>query len=224
MTKQQIKECYDLIKEYKEEPNQAKQQMVRNQIFFLLTPHLEKWVKSILSSRGIFVDQPELLSQSWDCFEFCLKHYKPEGTIPVPNHFYAYTKFYLSMYAKKESRKQKRQTFDVLQANGKNRGVFGDGGRIIYHTADKGKGSTNIDDVLKIEDSFLSVYEHIDELKSFRILLPKEYITVFDDAIMSMCAGHTQNLQRLNLTTLSYSKYQEVKKVFKIIINFLLTK
>lgn len=223
MTKQQIIECYDLIKKYKEEEDETEQQIIRNQIFSLLSSHMERWIKSILSGRGHYLDQQEILSQSWDCFEFCLRHYKIDGLIPVPNHFYSYSKFYLSMSTRKDFERAKKETTDILNMAGQKRGLFGERKKIIINSDCDGIINEK-DSLLQVEDSFLPVYEHIDELKSFRALLPSEYVSVFDDAIMSMVANHTQNLQRLNQTTLSYSKYQEVKKVFKIIIDFLLTK
>jgi intein-encoded DNA endonuclease-like protein len=66
------------------------------------------------------------------------------------------------------------------------------------------------------------VYEHIDELKAFRSMLPNEYVSTFDDAVMSMVPDSKERSSRLDVTKLDYRRYREAKQLFKIVIEFLL--
>jgi uncharacterized membrane protein len=73
-------------------------------------------------------------------------------------------------------------------------------------------------------DNFMSVLETVDEFKMFRSILPEEYVSVFDDALMSMAPANSQRLQRQKESGIPIARYQEAKKIFKIVIDFLLVK
>ncbi len=84
--------------------DEGKRQKIRNEIFLQLQPYLDRWVKSNLKNRE-HLDEGERLSTCWDCFEFCLERWSPKNNIPVPNHFYSYTRFFLLSRLTKEKKK-----------------------------------------------------------------------------------------------------------------------
>lgn len=94
MKKEQIELCRELINEYHTQTNEKDKSVIRNKIFKEMQPFLSRWIVEVLSKKGTFLSKEEILSQSWDCFEFCLRYFKPNKGIAIPNHFYAYTKFY----------------------------------------------------------------------------------------------------------------------------------
>jgi hypothetical protein len=188
-----LKQCEDLIKKWESTSLGTKKNEIQNELYSILNPFMDIWIFSILSSRkSEHIPLEEITSKKWDCFKYCLNHYKPESKIPIPNHFYSYTKFHLSM----------------LQIQDK-----------------KGFHKGSQEELINLpseSDDLQKVYEHLEELKKFRDMLPKEYISVFDDAIMSMIPRYSKRIQRLDDTSLYYAKYQIIKKVIKIIIRFLL--
>lgn len=191
MTKNQIASCKDLIVQWNSLDNTKDKNVIRNNLFLIMQPFMEKWVSSILSRKGRYVSLEDIKSKSWICFEFCLKHFKINEPIPIPNHFYSYTRFCLA-------------------------GIHAE--QNLYE-----ENTQNIAKINSIpEENILLVYEDIDELKCFRLSLPPEYVSVFDDAILSLVPRISNNLERSNISTLSYDKYRESKKIFKLIIRFLL--
>ncbi len=108
--------------------------------------------------------------------------------IPLPNHFYAYSKFYISM------------------------NYSGNSGKIVLVDLTDNLTSGNVD----------LAYEHLDELREFRKTLPEEYYTVWDDALMSLVDYRADRLRRLDEAPLTYYRYSESKKIFKIVIDYLL--
>lgn len=112
-------ECYNLIKEvhinigkvdkYKKKKLVhiskyfgKKSAILRNELFLKMKDDQIKWVKSILYKWKKFETEQEILSLSWDCFEFCFERYL-NYDIPLPKHFYEYTRYHLLMkYGKKD--------------------------------------------------------------------------------------------------------------------------
>lgn len=165
---------------------------IRNRIFSALQPNINCWVKSFLKKNGSFMEESEILSLSWDCFEFSLNSYHPEKKIPLINHFFAYTKFYLmSANSKKNAENNK------------------------LHLKSEDFSDFGIENDEKALNS-------LEELKKFRDLLGEDLSPIFDDALMSMRASTKGRQRRLDKTPLSYSKYHSSKKIFKIVIDFLL--
>lgn len=101
MKKDEIGVCINLIKRLRKKNISIEENnKLRNDLYDILQTHIIKWMSSILRDRNYY-SKNELLSLSWDCFLFCLKYFKLERNIPIPNHFYAYTKFFLlSQYPK----------------------------------------------------------------------------------------------------------------------------
>jgi|SRR3990167_7190306 len=188
MQKEQITECTNLAKQYLSSVGERKNN-IRNTLYFKMQMPMSKWIQSVLAQKKVFLGKEELLSMNYECFEFCLDRFKPDGEIPLPNHFYAYTKFFLNT--------------NYIATN--------NGGIIRMDLADR-----------EIGESIDLAYEYIDELKEFRKSLPKEYYSVYDDAIMSLVDSRQNRLRRLDETPLTYQKYCESKKIFKIVIDYLL--
>lgn len=187
MQKDQIIECTDLCRQYFD-LSDIKQQEKRNEIWNIISPYMTKWVKTILSKRNNYLEEEEITSIGWDCFQFCLKHFKPDSIIPLPNHFYAYSKFYIAM--------------NYLSKNNK---II-----LVDLTNEMTNGQVDL------------AYEHLDELREFQKSLPDEYQVVFDDALMSMVDCRKDRLRRLDESPITYYRYSESKKIFKIIIDYLL--
>jgi hypothetical protein len=190
MKSDQISRCKELIKQYFEKKRKAK---ARNQLFLELSPYISKWLITSLAPKNMFLTSKEALSLSWDCFEFCLKHYKYRKSsksggkpIPIPNHFYSYTKFYAANYHHNKKKEDRIVSFDDPNS-----------------TPDLG-------------------FMQIEELKSFHSFLDKNYKSIFEDAIDSMSNSNWNRKRRLGETSVSYVRYCESKKVFKWVIDFLI--
>lgn len=219
MNKDQIDISNGLIIQYNNEKDTNTKNQLRNRVFMIIKPFMERWIIAILSKKGVYISETEATSKGWDCFEFCLKNYKIGKAIPLPNHFYAYTKFYLAMTFKKELRLKKKEMTELSEIANHQRGVYGNGGIIEK----RGNRETK-EEILDIEDSFTDVYEHIEELAKFKNKLSPEYVIVFEDALLSMAPNNSHKLQRVNESQLGYAKYHEIKKLMKIVIEFLLTR
>ena len=192
MNKIEIKKAENLAKRFLSSSSDIE---ARNELFNILAVPLQKWMKTILQKRGLYLPQGEILSKSWDCFDFCLQHYSPEKNILIPNHFYTYTKFFILNEI--INRKDKHIQYISPSQNLENLGDH-------------------------FDETYFDVLDDIEELRKFKERLPPKYHSVFDDALMSLAPNNNQNLQRLNVTSLGYAQYHEVKKIFKIIIEFLL--
>lgn len=192
MTPDIIRQCQTLISSYAAEPNPDKQNEIKGALYLCLRPHIIKWMNAVVVSKQLFGIKDEVVSLSWDCFEFCLSHYKPQRMVPVPNHFYAYVKFFLGIYQAEQNRK-----------NNKTHNQFVDSER---------------NSVVNEEAAYLIM----DELKAFHASLDNRYKDIFEDAVMSMSNNRKDRVRRVNEGSYQYTQYIESKKVFKMIIDFLL--
>ena len=191
MNQQKIQTCYDLILEYKKCERTEKEE-VRNKLFLEMKEYIIKWISSISSQKGEYLTQKELQSKSWDCFLFALKYFKTEKSIPIPNHFYAYTRFKLSMKDKSEKSIKQPNDTDILDlCDPDNNDIF-------------------------------IVYGHLEELSLFRRNIPIDYQKIFDDALYSMMPGRSLRKRRSKEVNFTYPRYLEAKKIFKMIIEYLL--
>lgn len=74
----------------------------RNQIYLLLMPYLEKWVKTILKKWAKYESEQEVRSLTWDCFLFCYERYS-NYNVPITYFFYYYSRYHLlHHYASKD--------------------------------------------------------------------------------------------------------------------------
>lgn len=180
-----------MVIRYKACTEDADKNNLKNEIYKELLPYMKKWIATILSKKGVFYTQPEILSKSWDCFEFCLKKYNPDNKkIPIANHFYKYTEYHLKQYSNDKEVKISPVQFDNIGAS--------------------------------INSNNLDIYVILDELKVFREMLDDAHALVFDDALMSLIPSNKNKQYRVKDSSLAPIRYQESKKIFKIIITFLL--
>jgi hypothetical protein len=189
MKPEQVKKCNELLLQHQKETVTEKKRKIRDEAFGLIKDPMIRWIPAILSTKNIYIDPKEILSLSWDCFQFCMKHYKPHRTIPLPNHFYSYTRFYLASEYFKDSNKAS----DVKEQEKK------------------------FTDAPKEE---LEAIFHLEELKQFHSILPDHYKIIFEDALLSMTGPMKDRIRRKE--GMPYSQYFESKKVFKIVIDYLL--
>lgn len=219
MKKDDIDKATTLAFQWKQAEDEKVKEQIRNEIYFLTKPALERWILAILASKKIYYRPDEIISKGWDCFEFALKHFKPENPIPFPNHFYSYSKFFIQSEIQKEELLKKKELIMPPDEIGSHmRGVFGEAGDMKYAFQDY---SGNKNDNLTIDDSLSSIYHHIEELKTFRSLLPEGYNMIFDDALLSLSPNNRDKVVR-RPKGFGDLKYREAKKIFKIIIEFLL--
>jgi|WetSurSiteA1Bulk_404760.scaffolds.fasta_scaffold32503_3 hypothetical protein len=190
--------CIKLLKQYIVEDNIQEQQLIRNKLYSLLSTYIISYIKLFLRNERTYLQESEIISISWDCFEFSLKNYRFEKSISIPNHFRSYTRFYLLIQRNKQ---RKRKT--VLE-------------NFLFTESKK----NSRDKLVNSNDNI----DCLDGIKIFRSMLDEEHISVFDDAIMSMAAGTKHRIRRLKESPLHYYKYCEAKKIFKVVIDYLLRK
>jgi hypothetical protein len=195
MQRNEIEQCTNLIIKWNQIPFGHEKDIIKKQLFHIMNPFMSKWISSIVSKRKYYYMSPEeILSKSWECFEFCLKHFKPKMNIPLPNHFYSYTKFLLATLSLEMRRKQQEEETN----------------KIISEIQNPDR------------DDLSLLYGQLDELQQFRNFLPEEYVLVFDDTVMSLVPYSGNRIRRIDKTSLSYTKYHAIKKVFKVVVEYLL--
>jgi hypothetical protein len=96
LKKDQIGKCHRLACKYHAYVTECRGKMrVRDKLFEEVRPFMKRWIISVAAKKGAYIEDDEATSLSWDCFLFCLSHFKPLKSIQIPSHFYSYTKFYL---------------------------------------------------------------------------------------------------------------------------------
>lgn len=197
MKKTDIETCKRLALLWHQNFDPEEKNKLRNELYGIIRPSVEKWVINILSEKKVYVDQNEAVSYAWDCFLHGLKYYKPEKQIPLPNHFFTYTRFYILSEADK-----------ILSGN-----------PLITDKNDFEKGE---DSSCRDLDVALA---HLEELRTYRDFLPETYTPIFDDALASMLPGKREwKNDGLSKSPVSYKEYYEIKKVMKFTIEFLITR
>ncbi len=192
MDEKMISYLEDQMKQLLSDDNKESKDKLRNEIFIKMSPTIDRWIKGILGSKQMYMEDGERLSLSWDCFEFCLHYYHPERNIHLPNHFYKYTNFFLlSWFAERQKQE------NPIDRN------------------------ASIEDNQKLDNCQI-YYEQIDDLKQFRKMIPEDYRDIFDDALLSMTGRPVDRIAYVKSDAYGYYKYCEAKKVFKIVIDFLL--
>lgn len=192
-----IENCERLVKEWHQNTDIKQKSVIRNEIFCIVKPSIDKWVMNILADKKIYIDQNEKLAHVWDCFLHGLRHHKPDKKIPLINHFFAYTRFFML------SKISNMFTVDPTMVEGHNFDTKVD---FCNHDLDIALG-------------------HLEELRSFRDHLPEHYTVIFDDALASMLPyNRDRQIKGLAESTITYKGYHEVKKVLKCTIEFLLTR
>lgn len=104
MNKEFSCQCEEKMKKLKNYKRKSYINKCRNELYLLMREDITIWIKSVLKKWGKHESREEIISLSWDCFEFCLKHYKINGNGNISQHFYKYISYYLlNRYASKES-------------------------------------------------------------------------------------------------------------------------
>jgi hypothetical protein len=67
-------------------------------------------------------------------------------------------------------------------------------------------------------------YDVLEDLKKFRDTLPSEYVIIFEDAICSLYGENRDRAMRNKETPVHFYRYLESKKIFKIVIDYLVRK
>lgn len=114
MEKEIENECLVLINKYHSYKSNHWKIKKRNELYLLMEKDLLLWITTIISRWGKFERKEDLISISWDVFEYCLKHYKTGNSII--SHFWNYTRYaLLKHYAEKGSvRIESNELKDVL--------------------------------------------------------------------------------------------------------------
>lgn len=95
--------CKILLYDYHRYKKNAYKIKARNKLFELMRQDFNIWIFSILKKWGRSLTREEVVSLSWDCFEYCISIYEPSFDSFL-GHFYKYTKYYLLMnFAKKDT-------------------------------------------------------------------------------------------------------------------------
>lgn len=197
MKKSDIENCKRLALQWHQNTDLEEKNKIRNELFSVIRSSVEKWVVNILSDKKIYADPNETISYSWDCFLHALKHYKPDKPIPLPNHFFTYTRFFML------SKAEKIIAGDLLITDKND------------FEKEEDSGSRDLDAALA----------HLEELKTYRSFLPESYTPIFDDALASMLPGNRDRKRDgLIKSPVPYREYHEIKKIMKFTIEFLLTR
>ena len=106
MTKLVVDRCISLFKEYQRRECVQEQQETRNRLFLIMKPYIETWLMSIARRRGVFINEQELISLSWESFLFCLDRYRQGNPILIQNHFFAYTRFFFLRWQVREAKRK----------------------------------------------------------------------------------------------------------------------
>ena len=200
MTDAEIKECQNLIFQWSEQNSHKEKDEIRNRIFHIMQTQLEMWIKSICRAKGSFLLPDDIKSKSWECFHYALKHYKPNGRIPLCNHFYSYSRFKLITI---ETEKEIQNEDIIAKETG------ADGLDSIYGHIEELKSFREF--LMKEEDDKHNKYA-------------AGYAGVFDDAILSLVPNRPDRTSHFDKKIMPYTKYLEAKKVLKLIVKFLLVR
>jgi hypothetical protein len=165
----------------------------RNKLFSLMRTDIIKWVELFSLTRKIDNDPSNILSLSWDCFEYALDKYKPDSEIPFTHHFYCYTRYCLmNQFSKRQTHETKMEPYNELE-----------------HSHKIGRGAEL--DILLLDD-----YRYLKKK------LPQQHQIVFEDALNSLSEVMMNRPSRISESKLGRTKYYEFKRIYKILIEFLI--
>jgi len=202
MEKEEIKKMNKLVDKFFRSKQKKRKKELQNEIFLRLKEQILGWMKSCLKKKGTVISKEELLSLSWDCFLFCLNHYKVKRDIPLPQHFHTYIKFFLTNNINKD-RKENEKFISTLEEND------------VINMLHKKLLASFLNDQNNIATDILQ------QLKSFYFYLDNKYKVVFEDALLSFSPVSNRNkVRRIEKSGLPYYKYSESKKIFKIYISY----
>lgn len=194
------KACKFLVDKYRTTRDSSSRQRIRNELFCTILPYMQKWVKTSLGRRKIFLEKNKLLSVCWEAFCFCMDAYK-NLEVPFPSHFSRNVEYFIiKCLTKKHKLKKKEIYLDELQ-----------------------DGDFLEKDFYPIDISGMKIISSVSFLKMFRSSLSNEYKDIFDEALTGK---KEKNKDKIGVKKgyLPNYRYQEAKKVFKMVIEFSLIK
>lgn len=145
--------CKSLLCEYQEDPTNID---LRNSLFIVVHKDVIKWIKSWHARHNQFVSPQEILSETWDCFLYCIDNYT-DWNVPVPSHFTRYINWHLSAKGRKDRMGQSVETGAPLE----------------------------IPEEVSLDDSVGNIRSTGDLLKNFREFLEEKERGIFDDALLN---------------------------------------
>lgn len=193
--KADFQNCRELIISHHSSLVESERAKLRNQTFKIMKPYMAKWIQAILADQKVYISPQEIISKSWDCFEYSLEHFKPHKKIGVANHFYSYTRFYLLM-----NRPGLKMNTPIKSDKEE-----------VYHPDHEGRS---------LPDE--NLFNDLQELNAFRKTLDENQKVVFDDAVISLAPRNRDKQQRIKESGLTQAEYRLTKKMFKLFIDFLI--
>ena len=191
MDKETIETVLPLIRRYKTIKREKTKNKIRNDLYLLLQPFILKCLKSRLSKKNMWLDEGEILSTSWDAFEYCLERY--EEKYFLPSHFRIYTGFYILNHL-----------------------VYRNLPNISIDTEDGKRAAED-----SIDGTKLIIGEYLVLKQFYTVIgreLGEEYTSIFEDALMSMSPSCFHRRSREKELKINHYRYTEAKKIFRLII------
>jgi len=184
--------CKALIEKYDNSIGENKDR-IRNEIFCIMLRYIYKWLVSSFKKRGVFFQKEEILSISWDAFEYCMKAYK-NREVPLPSHFAKNIDYFVTKYIDKENKMNKKIGSDFNEEE-------------VY--CEYNKSLCDNFEIVNVEEF----------LVGFRKFIGEEYAKIFDDIVF----GRKEKVVAENGKYLPVYRYNEAKKVIKMVILYVLT-
>ena len=182
-----------LIKRYKGSKRELTRNKIRNELYLLVKPFQIKCIKERMAKRKTWLEEPEILSMSWDAFLFWLQRYKEKYFLPF--HIRTYTGFFLGGIRRGEPKE------------------------IYLEESKREVGEVVFECSKEIREDYVA-------LKQFHEFIEKElgreYIVIFEDALMSMTPSNFHRINREKEFGINHYRYVEAKKIFRQMIAFLL--
>jgi len=187
--------CKALMEKYDKSDGENKNR-VRNEIFCTLSFYIYKWLASALKRRNVFVSREEMLSISWDAFEYCMKTYK-NREVPLPSHFAKNINYFVIKCLKSKTHKAKKE------------------GVRVDIDIEEYKESVEDNFDFKLDVGIINTGEF---LMGFRRYIGEEYAKIFDDVML----GKKEKILIEDGKYLPVYRYNEAKKMIKQVILYTL--
>lgn len=196
--------CKLLIEKYKKTGDAQAAQRVRNELFSIILPYMQKWLKSTLAKRKIYLSPEMLLSACWEAFMYCLDTYN-KLEVPMPSHFFYQINFFVLKCLQSKKKLQRRNEVPL---------------ETVFIDVPDPEDVTDPEDINPAGLASSSIISGMKFMKEFRDSLPEQYRMIFDDAI-------TGQKTKMAILTGDDSKqyipsyrYNEAKKIFQMLARF----
>ena len=151
------KECELLLYKYFTYKKESYKVKVRNKLFTLSLPDFKKWITKILYTWNKFESKEQVISLSWECFEYCLSMYDTSYNNFL-GRFYKSTRYYLLMkFAKDNSvRVPLEELKEILKIDNSPESLIFDNLLTLYQFRDS---LTKENEKVIWDDAFISLSE-----------------------------------------------------------------